>query len=394
MSEGLTRDELLRRGLAVGAAMTVPAAWAGLADAASLPKGIDRKRLGTTLTFSNWPLYIDVNEKTKSRPTIDQYSKLYGVKVKYIEDVNDNATFFGKIQGALTHGQPTGRDIIVMTDSSRFPALLVKKGWVEKIDKSVFPNAKYLQPTQQHPAWDPHRDYSMPWQSGMTGIGYNAKLTKPITSVGQLLTDPKLKGKVTLLSEMSDCIGLVMLSNGDDPTKVTDAAFNRALATIQKAVKSGQVRQFTGNDYAPLMSKGDVIAAMVWSGDMVQLHADNKNLQFTIPKQGGMIWTDNMLIPKGGNAYGASVFMNFVYDPKIAAQIEIGGGPKNPSWTGVSYVCPVVGADKVVLKSDPADARNTLLFPTAAMRSRLRQFDPQALFNGDYLTKWQKLLGA
>ncbi len=377
----LTREEFLRRAAVTGAAVTVPGVLAALAKGAAP----DPKKLkGKTLVFSNWPLYIDVDEKTKRHPSLDQFSKRYGVKVKYLEDINDNASFFGKIQAQLARGQSIGRDIIVMTDNSRFPALLIQKKWVEKLDKSVLPNIKNLQDNLRHPAWDPNRDYSLPWQSGMTGIGYNAKKTKPITSIDQLLTDKKLAGKVTLLNEMADTMGLVMLSNGDDPAKVTDATFDKALQKIQKAVKSGQVRQFTGNDYAGPMAKGDVIAATVWSGDMVQLNADNPSLRFTLPTSGGMIWTDNMLIPKGGDAYLASVYMNFVYDPKIAAEIE----------EGVSYVCPVKGADKVLAKTDPKAARSPLIFPTAAMRAKLHQFDPKALFNEDYLQKWQKLLGA
>ncbi len=271
-----------------------------------------------------------------------------------------------------------------MTDNSPYPALLVQKGWVEKLDKSVLPNIKNLQPTQAHPAWDPKREYSLPWQSGMTGIGYNAKLTKPITSVHQLLTDRKLRGKVTVLNDAEDTLGLIMLENGDDPGKVTDASFDRALKVVEKAKKSGQIRQFTGNDYSGLMAKGDIVAAIVWSGDMVQLQADNKALHFQLPRAGGIIWTDNMLIPKGGNAKLASMFMNFVYDPKIAAQIE----------AYVNYICPVKGADKVLLKTDPDVAKNPLIFPPASMRKRLHQNDPKALFNADYKKKWQKLLGA
>jgi spermidine/putrescine transport system substrate-binding protein len=371
----LTREDFLRRAMAGGAA----AAFAG-----ALPRiaFAGKPKLGKTLTFSNWPLYIDV--KNHKHPSLDQFTKRYGVKVNYIEDINDNASFFGKIQAQLSRGQSIGRDIIVMTDNSPYPSLLIQKGWLEKLVKSAIPNIKYLQPGLQHPAWDPHRTYSLPWQSGMTGIGFNSTRTKPITGVDQLLTDRKLHGKVTLLTEMADSMGLVMLANGDDPGKVTDASFNRALSKIQKAVKSGQIRQFTGNDYASLMSKGDVWAAFVWSGDMVQLHADNAHLKFNIPKAGGMIWTDNMLIPKHGDAYTASVYMNFVYSPAIAAEIE--------DW--VNYICPVVGADKVLLKSDPAVAKNTLIFPTKKMLASLHQFDPKALFNPDYKTKWQKLLGA
>ncbi len=179
-----SRADLLRRAAAGGAALSVPGVWSALAHAAG-PK------LGKTLTISNWPLYIDINEKTKKRPTISQFQARYHVAVKYIEDINSNASFFGKIQPQLARGQSTGRDIIVMTDNSPYPALLVQKGWVEKLDKSVLPNIKNLQDGLKHPAWDPNRTYSLPWQSGMTGIGYNSKLTKPVTSVHQLLTDPK-----------------------------------------------------------------------------------------------------------------------------------------------------------------------------------------------------------
>jgi spermidine/putrescine transport system substrate-binding protein len=375
----LTREDFLRRAAAGGAALTVPGVFAALAKAA----GPDPSKLrGKTLVFSNWPLYIDV--KGHRHPSLDQFSKKYGVKVKYVEDINDNSSFFGKIQAQLRRGQSIGRDLIVMTDNSPYPALLVKNKWVEKLDKSVLPNIKNLQSGLAHPSWDPNRDYSLPWVSGLDGIGYNAKLTKPVTTVDQLFTDKRIKGKVTLLNEMADTMSLVMLSNGDDPGKVTDASFDRALKKIQKAVKSGQIRQFTGNDYAPLMAKGDVWAAFVWSGDMVQLHADNKNLRFTLPESGGAIWTDNMLIPKHGDAYLASVYMNFVYDPKIAAEID----------DYINYICPVVGADKVLLRTDPEVAKNTLIFPTPAMRKQLHQFDPNALFNADYKVKWQKLLGA
>src|SRR5205807_3325577 len=209
-----------------------------------------------SLTFSNWPLYIDINEKTKTHPSIVQFEKHYGIKVKYIEDINDNPTFFGKIEGPLSQGQSIGRDLIVMTDSSGLPGRMIELGWLEKLDKSAIPNIKNLQPAQQHPSWDPNRDYSLPWQSGMTGIGYDPKrVGGDIKSVNDLLTNPKLKGKVTLLTELADSVGLVMLANGDDPTNVTDTTFDRAVKKIKKAVDSGQIRQFTGNDYAPLLAK-------------------------------------------------------------------------------------------------------------------------------------------
>jgi spermidine/putrescine transport system substrate-binding protein len=378
----LTRRELIQRAGAAGLVLGLPGLAGALAGSAA--GAVDPGKLADTLTFSNWTLYIDIDEKTKKRPTLDQFTKKYGTKVKYIEDINDNATFFGKISQQLTRGKSTGRDIVVLTDNSPYPALMVRKGWAEKLDKSVLPNLKNLQPTLRNPAWDPKQEYSLPWQSGMTGIITNLKLSKQVTSIDQLLTDPKLKGKVTMLTEMADSIGIVMLANGDDPGKVTDAAFDRAFAKIEKAVKSGQIRKFTGNDYTGPLAKGDLIAVLGWSGDSVQLQSSNKNLRWVIPQHGAMRWTDHMLIPKGGNAYTASVFMDFVYDPKIAAQIE----------AYVNYVCPVVGADKALLAKDPEIARNTLIFPTKAMQSRLHAFDPNALNNRDYRERWLKLLGA
>ena len=226
----------------------------------------------------------------------------------------------------------------------------------------------------------------MPWQSGMTGIASNLRLTggRPVTSVERMLEDPKLKGRVTLLTEMADTMALVMQANGDDPSKVTDAAFDRALDRIERAVRSGQIRQFTGNDYTGPLAKGDLAAAMSWSGDVVQLTQSNKNLVWNLPDSGGDIWTDNMLIPKGGDVYTASTFMNFVYDPKIAAQIAL----------YVNYVTPVKGAKAEAVKVDPKAASNPLIFPDDETLSKVKIFDSEALNNQDYIQKWQTLLGS
>ena len=219
----------------------------------------------------------------------------------------------------------------------------------------------------------------------MTGIASNLKLTKkPVTSIDQLLEDPKLKGKVTLLTEMADAMSLVMLANGDDPTKVDDASFDRAYKRIEKAVKNDQIRQFTGNDYTGPLSKGDLHAAMSWSGDVVQLTADNPNLEWHLAEAGGDIWTDNMLIPTGGDVYTASTFMNFVYDPKIAAQIA----------AYVNYVSPVKGAKEELAKIDPKLANNPLIFPDEETLSKVKIFDAEALNNQDYVEKWQTLIGS
>jgi spermidine/putrescine transport system substrate-binding protein len=388
MNDALTRSELLRRAALGGAMLSIPgfaaACGGGDGDTAGTTTA-GPKELADTMRMSNWTLYIDRDEKTKKSPTLEQFKQQTGVTVQYFEDVNDNATFFGKIQRPLSQGQSVDRDIVVMTDNSRFPGLMVDKGWAEKLDKSAIPNIVNLQDSLKHPGFDPEREYSLPWTSGMTGIATNLKVTpKPVTSIEQLLEDPKLKGKVTLLTEMGDTIALVMLANGDDPTKVDDTSFQRAIDRIQSALNSGQVRQFTGNDYTGPLSRGDFAASMSWSGDVVQLTVDNPKLVWNLPDSGGDIWTDNMLIPKGGDAYTASTFMNFVYDPKIAAQLA----------AYINYVSPVKGAKEETRKIDPALADNPLIFPDDETLSKVVIFDTKALSNQDYIEKWQTLIGS
>jgi spermidine/putrescine transport system substrate-binding protein len=392
-NDPLTRRQLLRRAAVGGTALTLPALLAACGSGGGGIEGAGNtetsettsvnRTLADKLTISNWPLYIDIDEKTKKRPTIEQFQQKTGVKVSYIEDVNDNEEWFGKFQAQLSQGQPIGRDMTVLTDW--MAARMVRLGFVDKKDKESIPNEANLVASLQHPTWDPNRDYSLPWQSGMTGIAYDPNVTGfEVTSIDQLLTDKRLKGKVTCLTEMPDTMGLIMQSNGDDPTKVASDAFDKAIDTLQSAVDSGQIRRFTGNDYADGLANGNIWAAMAWSGDVVQLQLDNPKLKFVIPESGGNIWTDNMLIPKGGDVYTASVFMNFVYDPKIAAQIE----------DYVNYICPVEGAKDELLKIDPPVAKNTLIFPDEETLSKVKAFDPKAADNPDYKEKFQAVIGA
>jgi spermidine/putrescine transport system substrate-binding protein len=389
MTDDLTRRDLLRRAAAGGAFLTVPgvlAACGGSSSKSSSASG--DKTLAKTLRFSNWTLYMDVNKKTKSFPSLVEFQKKYGTHVQYTEDINDNASYFGKIQGPLSRGQSINRDIIVLTDNDRYLGLMIKKGWVEKLDKSAIPNIKNLVDVQKHPSFDPNRVYSLPWQSGMTGIAYNDTLTDPVLTIDDLFTNPKLKGKITCLNSMGDALTLVMLSNGDDPSKVTDATFNKAFDRVKKAVDSKQIRQFTGNDYAPPLAKGDLAAAMSWSGDIAQL--GNKNIHWNVPTDGGAIWTDNMLIPKGGNIYTASFYMNYVYDPKVQGLMEAGDPKRNI--TGIYYIPPVKGAGEWAKKYDPSVANNPLIFPSDKVLNSVHIFDNAALNNQKYLTAWQNLI--
>lgn len=377
MNPQLTRQELIRRGAAGTALLAFPSLLAACGGGGG--GGASDDELKTVLNFSNWELYIDVDKPT----TLEKFTLETGIKVNYFEDINDNGEYFAKVQGPLSQGQGIDRDIFVFTDNSRFPGLLINEGWVQKLDKDLIPNMSNLVDAQASPPFDPNREYSLPWQSGMTGIAWNEDLTGPVTTVQQLLEDTNLKGKITMLKEMADSVGLVMLQNGDDPSSVTDESFNRAIDTVQAAVDSGQIRRFTGNDYSQPLANGDLAAAVAWSGDVVQLVADNPKLKWAIPEAGGMIWTDNMLIPTGGSVATASTYMNSVYDPAIAAQIA----------AYVNYVTPVKGAKEELEKTDPETANNSLIFPDDQTLSQVKQFDSAALDNDEYITLWQGVLG-
>jgi spermidine/putrescine transport system substrate-binding protein len=389
MTDQLTRLELLRRAALGGTLVTVPgilAACGGDDGGGDAGGTSTTDELADTLRFSNWPYYIDRHPTTKKIPSIEQFTAKTGVKVQYVEDINDNATYFGKIQGPLNQGRGIDRDLIVMTDNSRFPGLLVQKEWVEKLDKERIPNIANLIEAQASPPFDPEREYSLPWLSGITGIATNLKASGGVvvTTPEQLLEDPKLKGKVTLLTEVADTMSMIMLENGDDPSKVTDESWKRAYDRVKKAVDSGQIRRFTGNDYVADLEKGNIAVAVSWSGDVATGLKANKDLRWNMPEKGSDIWTDNMLIPLEGHVPTASEYMNFVFDPKIAAMIAVGSG----------FISSAKGVREEATKLDPESASNPLIFPDDDVLSKVVQFDSAALNNQTYIEQWQKLLGA
>ena len=298
------------------------------------------------MTISNWPLYID-------KQTVPDFEKKTGVSVDYIEDVNDNQEFFGKLQPQLADGQSGGRSIVVVTDW--MAQKMYDLGYVQNLDKAAIPNVeKNLVPTLQHRPIDPKDAYAVPWQSGMTGLIVRTDLAPDIKSVCDLF-DPKYKGKVDMLTEMRDTVPLVMKCQGVDLSKATEQDWLSAIDKIGQAADDGQIRRFTGNDYARDLTSGDVDAVIGWSGDAIQLQADNPDISFVMPKEGCMLWSDNMVIPVGApNPTAAEAWMNYVYDPKNQAQI-----------TDYNYyVSPVSGVKEILQKQDPTAAKSDLIFPS------------------------------
>jgi spermidine/putrescine transport system substrate-binding protein len=351
----LTRRRLLAA--SVGAAALSP--WLASCSndpATSAPESAttDLSDSDHALTVSNWTQYIDVKLKDRSeRPTVSAYEKEYGVDVEYVEDIADNEEFFNKVRPILASGKSTGRDIVVLTDW--MAARMIELGYVEAIDDANIPNKANLIDSLQSPPFDPSRAYSMPWQSGFTALGYNADyVDQPVTSMTDLLTRPDLKGKVAVFTEMRDTTGLIMLEQGADPANFTDADFDSAIEMLQDSVDSGHLRGFANANYGQALSKGDLVATMTYSGDINQLVKDNPSLTLVKPEAGFILWSDNMLIPKGStHKLNAERWMDWYYQPENAAQLA--------AW--VNFICPVEGASEAMQDIDPKLAKNPLIFP-------------------------------
>jgi spermidine/putrescine transport system substrate-binding protein len=308
-------------------------------------------------TFSNWPLYID-------KKVLKVFDKRYGGHVKYIEEINDNDEFFGKVRQQLQAGAPIGRDIVTLTDY--MAAKWVRNHYVTPLDKSNIPNVvRNLQPNLRRAPYDPKRAYTVPWQSGATGIGYNIKLTgRELNSVKDLF-DPAFKGRVTMLSEPYDSACTVLLGEGIDATHAKIDQILAAIEKIKQANDAGQFRRFTGNDYTTDLAKGNVWVALAYSGDLVQLQSDNPDLRFAYPDEGAMFFTDNMMIPaKAAHPFAAETMMNFVYEPEIAAKIAL----------YVNYLSPCKGVKELVEKQDPKLAHNPLVFPSDEILNKLHAY--------------------
>ncbi len=308
----------------------------------------DRSGSEKQLVISNWPEYLDEGKNN----TLADFEKATGIKVDYTADVNDNDEFFAKVQNQLGSCTTTKRDMFVLTDW--MAAKMIQAGWIQKLDAAKVPNLHdNLISGLQNASFDAKREYSAPWQSGLTGIAYNKSKVKEVKSFDELVTRSDLKGRISLLTEMNDTMGLTLLSEGADPSNFTDAQWQAAMDKLQKAVGDGQIRSFTGNEYIQDLSAGNVVACEAWSGDVAA--AEDENLVFVTPEEGLMIWADNMLVPNKATHKGnAEEWINFYYEPEVAAKLA----------AYVWFICPVNGAQEAMEKVDASLVDNELIFPT------------------------------
>ena len=306
------------------------------------------------LRISNWPLYM-------AEGFVAAFQKASGLSVDYKEDFNDNEEWFAKNKEPLSRKQDIGADLVVPT---QFMALRLKGlGWLNEISDSRVPNKKNLRPDLANDASDPGRKYTAPYMTGMVGLAYNKAATgRPVTKIDDLW-DPAFKGKVSLLSDTQDGLGMIMSSQGNSPEKPTMETVQKAVDLIKEQKDKGQIRRFTGNDYADDLAAGNIVVAQAYSGDIVQLQADNPDLQFIIPESGGDWFIDTQVIPyTTQNQKAAEAWINYVYDrPNYAKLVAF-----------TQYVPVLTDMADELNKIDPKLASNPLINPPEDVKAKLK----------------------
>jgi spermidine/putrescine transport system substrate-binding protein len=385
----LTRRELLR------AAPVAAAAILAACDRSAPPIRLTnwdawwrRQRTAGVVEFANWPYYID-RRRDDSHPSLDRFTSRTGIFVRYSRPIRDNARFLTRIAPHLREGA-SPYDLIVITNGLEL-STLIEKAWLTPLDHGRLPNfARYASPLVRNPAWDPDNRYSVAWQSGFTGIAYRPEAVEALGRAPRGvhdLFDGRLRGRVGMMTDLLDLGSAGLLEIGVDPERSTPDQWREAARALREQRASGVVRGYYDQSYLEALERGEIWVSQAWSGDIYQANRlGHPELEFVVPSEGMMFWTDNLLIPRGAQHPADAIeLMNFVYHPRIAAMIA--------DW--VWYVCPVPAARTVVERrmNDPETADSPLVFPTekmlgpsvgvgqgerAYLRSPLRNYPPLA----------------
>lgn len=390
-SSALSRRSLLSAG-AAGASL---AALSACAPPKPPSGGVAQLKLPTDVSaqdkivrWANWTAYLDYDDDAKNYPTLEAFIKETGIRATYSEDIDDNDSYVSKVKPQLQAKQDIEKDIITLTDwmANR----MIRDQLIQPLELIQMPNAANLLPPLKEVSFDPGRNYSLTWQSGFAGIGYDKeKVGRELKSLDDLFADD-LKGRITVLSEMRDTLGLLMQWEGVDIAgDWGKEAFDAAIAKIDQLIGDGYIRRIKGNAYMNDLKSGNAIAGIVWSGDLFVLRAEteNDNWEFVIPESGGTLWSDNLMVPiTSTHRRNAEALMNYYYDPAVAAEVA----------AYVNYVCPVVGAQQEMEKIDPDLAESPLIFPTTdfikdSNIQGFRALTPQE--DADYSAEWARVVG-
>ncbi|HWS58807.1 MAG TPA: spermidine/putrescine ABC transporter substrate-binding protein [Actinotalea sp.] len=348
-------------GLAGAGALLAACGTGGTPTPSASGPVVDVSDTEKVVNWANWTLYLDYDEETQTYPTLERFTAETGIQVNYVEDIDDNDAYFGKIQGQLANGQDIGQDIVTLTDwmASR----MIRLGYTQEFDQANMPNAANILDALKDVSFDPGRKNSLTWQSGFGGLAWSKSAVPGGMRTVSDLWHPDLAGRVEVLSEMRDTVGLIMLDQGVDISgDWGDDEFFAALEVLDEQIQSGQIRQVKGNSYAEDLVSGDALAVIGWSGDITVLNFENgENWEFALPEAGGTLWSDNMMIPIGSpHKANAEALMNFYYDPEVAAEVA----------AYVNYISPVQGAREAMEAIDPSLVDNQLIFPDESTLAR------------------------
>lgn len=348
----------------------------------------DRSDQERVVDFANWPLYIDADPADPGvHPTLSEFTRRTGITVRYSEDINGDDELFGRVGPRLAAQRPAGGDLVVPGHATC--ARFIRSGWVQELDRAALPNvARYLDPRLADPPFDPGRRYSVPWQSGITGIAYDReRLGREIRSVSDLWA-ADLRGRVTLLASLDDAVSLLLLGRGADPESFTAEDFHGVVEQLASLLAAGHIRRFSGNDYVRDLLSGEALACQAWSGDIRQLQAANPGISFVVPEEGGQLWSDSLVVlccaPHKANAES---LIDYYYEPEAAAALA----------AGVRFLCPVPAAREVLASSkEPgkaALAEDPLVFPDG-IGERLRTMrDPLPEERPGFEEAWNAVVG-
>ena len=369
-TKALIRAQMTRRSLLVGAGAVVGAgtlAACGTGGSTSTEGVVDVSDTEKIVRWANWPLYLDFNEDSKEYPTLKAFEAATGITATYTEDIDDNNTFYGKVQGQLSIGSDIGYDVVTPTDwmASRW----IEQGYAQKLNAENIPNKSNIRQVLQDVPFDSGRNYSLTWQSGFAGFGWNVeKIPAGVRTIEDLFK-PANKGRIVVLSELRDTVGIILQYQGVDPSKsFTEDQYMNAIDFLKGKIADGFIRKVRGNSYSEDLVNGDAVAVIGWSGDLFILKSENNNkFDFAIPESGGTLWSDNMLIPSTStHKKNAELLMNYYYEPAVAAQVA----------AYVNYICPVEAAQPELEKIDPELAASPFIFPDAATLEKVKVFRP------------------
>jgi spermidine/putrescine transport system substrate-binding protein len=369
VTKSIINAQLSRRGVlagvgAIGASVALASCGTGSSDTAAktIEDVSDTEKI---VRWASWPYYLDFDEDSKKYPTLEAFAAKTGITPTYKEDIDDNNTFYGKVQGQLKIGSDIGYDIVTPTDwmVDRW----IQLGYAAKFDEANIPNKTNIRAILNDVGYDQGRHYSLTWQSGFAGFGWNTeKIKKGVHTIDDLFAKEN-KGRVMVLSELRDTMGIIMQYQGVDPSGAfTEDQYMNAIDFLKGKIADGFIRQVKGNAYTESLVSGDAVAVIGWSGDLFVLKTENKGkFDFAIPESGGTLWSDNVLIPStSAHKKNAEALINYYYEPAVAAQVA----------AYVNYICPVEAAQPELEKIDPALAASPYIFPDAATLAKVKIF--------------------